>query len=118
MSSDPRRRAAEALAEALLAAFDVLLAAREPAAPPSTPPAVSGLDELPLLVPLWPEAARLLGCSRNRAYELARAGVIATLRLGKRTFVRRADLERLLTGDAAAAPAMVPLPPRGRGDAA
>ncbi|MBX5493277.1 MAG: helix-turn-helix domain-containing protein, partial [Chloroflexi bacterium] len=72
----------------------MLLAERQPAAPPPTPPTVAGLDDLPPLVPLWPEAARLLGCSRNRAYELARLGVIPTLRLGKRTYVRRADLER------------------------
>lgn len=34
-------------------------------------------------VPLWPDAAQVLGCSRNVAYEAARRGDIPTLRLGR-----------------------------------
>lgn len=34
-------------------------------------------------IPLWPDAGRLLGISRNVAYDAARKGMIPTLRLGK-----------------------------------
>ena len=34
-------------------------------------------------IPLWPDAARVLGVSRNVAYEAARKGSIPTLRLGR-----------------------------------
>lgn len=34
-------------------------------------------------IPLWPDAGKLLGCSRNVAYEAARRGEIPTLRLGR-----------------------------------
>jgi len=34
-------------------------------------------------IPLWPDAGRLLGISRNVAYDAARKGAIPTLKLGK-----------------------------------
>jgi len=34
-------------------------------------------------IPLWPDAGRLLGISRNVAYDAARRGAIPTLKLGK-----------------------------------
>jgi len=43
-----------------------------------------------------PEAGQLLGVSRATAYELAKQGIIPTLRLGKRLVVPRIALERLL----------------------
>jgi excisionase family DNA binding protein len=44
------------------------------------------------------QAARLLGISRNGAYDAARRGDIPTLRIGKRILVPRAALDRLLDG--------------------
>jgi excisionase family DNA binding protein len=43
------------------------------------------------------EAARLLGISRNLAYEAARRGEIPTIRIGRRILVPIAALERLLS---------------------
>jgi len=34
-------------------------------------------------IPLWPDAARVLGVSRNVAYAAARKGTIPTLQLGR-----------------------------------
>ena len=42
------------------------------------------------------ETARLLGISRNGAYEAARTGQIPTIRIGKRILVPIGGLERLL----------------------
>lgn len=42
------------------------------------------------------EAARMLGISRNSAFEAARRGDIPTLRIGRRLLVPKAALERLL----------------------
>jgi excisionase family DNA binding protein len=42
------------------------------------------------------EVARLLGISRNSAYEAARRGEIPTIRIGKRLLVPRAAVNRLL----------------------
>ena len=44
----------------------------------------------------------ILGLSRCSAYEFARAGIIPTIRIGKRLIVPRVGLERLLTGMAGA----------------
>jgi excisionase family DNA binding protein len=44
------------------------------------------------------EAGRLLGVSRNSAYELARTGQLPTLRLGRRLLVPKAALEKMLAG--------------------
>jgi excisionase family DNA binding protein len=43
-----------------------------------------------------PEAGKILGISRNSAYEAARTGEIQTIRLGKRLLVPNAALEALL----------------------
>lgn len=43
-----------------------------------------------------PEAAKLLGISRNLAYLAAARGEIPTLKVGRRVLVPRAALEQLL----------------------
>jgi excisionase family DNA binding protein len=48
-----------------------------------------------------PEAAALLGVSRNVAYEAARSGELPAIRIGRRVLVLRARLEALLNGDEA-----------------
>lgn len=45
-----------------------------------------------------PEAAAELGISRNLAYQLAREGVIPSIRLGRRVVVPRVALDALLIG--------------------
>ncbi len=52
-----------------------------------------------------PEAARVLGISRNLAYELAAKDrfPVPTIRLGKRIVIPRAALDRLLAGEKPAA---------------
>jgi excisionase family DNA binding protein len=42
------------------------------------------------------EAAKLLGLSRNTAYELAKIGELPTIRMGRRLLVPRAALHRML----------------------
>lgn len=51
------------------------------------------MDQMTLTVP---EAARLLGISRNSAYEAVRRGELPVLRIGKRYLVPRIALERML----------------------
>ena len=46
-----------------------------------------------------PEAGRLLGLSRNAAYEAARRREIPVLRFGRKLRVPRVALERLLMGE-------------------
>ena len=43
-----------------------------------------------------PEVAKLLGISRNYAYELARRGEIPVIRIGKRLLVPKIGLEKKL----------------------
>jgi excisionase family DNA binding protein len=43
-----------------------------------------------------PEAAQLLGFSRNFGYELARTGQIPILRFGKRMLVPKAAFDKML----------------------
>jgi len=45
-----------------------------------------------------PEAGRLLGLSRNAAYDAAKRGEIPTLRFGKLIRVPRARLDKMLEG--------------------
>ncbi len=45
-----------------------------------------------------PEAGELLGVSRNKAYELARDGIIPTLRLGRKLVVPKARFEEWING--------------------
>jgi excisionase family DNA binding protein len=47
-----------------------------------------------------PETARLLGVSRMTAYAAVRAGVIPSIRIGRRVLVPLAALDRLLGGAA------------------
>ena len=44
------------------------------------------------------EAGKLLGISRNSAYEAARRGEIPTIRVGRRILVPRSRLDELLDG--------------------
>lgn len=55
-------------------------------------------DDLPLMTMSVPEAGRLLGLSRNAAYEAARRREIPVLRFGRKLRVPRVALERLLRG--------------------
>jgi excisionase family DNA binding protein len=57
------------------------------------PREVSKEDKLCYTVP---EAAELLGFSRNFGYELARTGQIPILRFGKRMLVPKAAFEKML----------------------
>ena len=43
-----------------------------------------------------PEAAEMLGISRNHAYELARRGKLPVIRLGKRLIIPRTGFEKWL----------------------
>ncbi|MFC2063074.1 helix-turn-helix domain-containing protein [Chloroflexota bacterium] len=43
-----------------------------------------------------PEAAKMLGVSRNFAYELVRQGKLPALELGKRKLIPRVALEKML----------------------
>jgi excisionase family DNA binding protein len=56
------------------------------------------LLQLPAAIPLWPDAARVLGVGRTRAYEMAKAGEWPTrlLRLGNTYRVPTAELLALL----------------------
>ena len=43
-----------------------------------------------------PEAAEMLGISRNFAYELVKQGKLPAIRFGKRLLIARAALDRML----------------------
>jgi len=60
---------------------------------------VKHLDDLPDVLTLWPEAAKLLRIGKNAAYEAARRGEIPTFKIGKRILVYKAVLVRLMSGD-------------------
>lgn len=47
-----------------------------------------------------PEAAALLGISRNTTYEAIRTGQIPAIRIGRRLVISRVQLDRLLSGTA------------------
>jgi excisionase family DNA binding protein len=47
-----------------------------------------------------PQAGKLLGYSRNTAYEAARRGDLPTIRLGRKIRVPKLALQRLLDGAA------------------
>jgi excisionase family DNA binding protein len=57
------------------------------------------LKEAEVLTMSVPEAGRLLGLSRNSAYEAARRHEIPVLRFGRKLRVPRAAFERLLAGE-------------------
>jgi excisionase family DNA binding protein len=48
-----------------------------------------------------PEAGRILGLSRNAAYEAVQRGEIPVVKIGRRLLVPKAALDRLLGGEAA-----------------
>lgn len=60
----------------------------------STPQSEAYAVATPLLVAV-PDAARLLGIGTTLAWELVRAGDIASVKLGRRVLIPRAALERL-----------------------
>lgn len=43
------------------------------------------------------EAARLLGVSRATTYKLVTAGILPSLKLGRRRLIRRCDIEAVLS---------------------
>ena len=45
-----------------------------------------------------PEAAKMLGISRNFAYQLVREGKLPSIRFGKRILIPKAALEKMLEG--------------------
>jgi excisionase family DNA binding protein len=49
------------------------------------------------------EAAKILGISRNTAYDAVRSGQVPTVKIGRRLLVPRAALERMLENAAPAA---------------
>jgi len=51
--------------------------------PPAHAPSPAGRTDRPILVPVS-DAAKLLGLSNSEAYELVKAGVIPSVRLGER----------------------------------
>jgi excisionase family DNA binding protein len=44
------------------------------------------------------EAAKVLGISRNTAYDAVKSGQLPTVKIGRRFLVPKAALERMLTG--------------------
>jgi excisionase family DNA binding protein len=45
------------------------------------------------------EAGKLLGLSRPTAYKLAKNGTLPTIKLGRKIFISKIQLQRLLNGD-------------------
>ena len=54
---------------------------------------ISGVERLCLTVP---EAAAMLGISRNFAYQLVKEGKLSSIRFGKRILIPRAALGKML----------------------
>lgn len=52
-------------------------------------------------IPVWPDAARILGLGRNAAYEAVARGDIPAIRIGRKILVPKAALDRLLKLEAA-----------------
>lgn len=68
---------------------------------PGKQPRVPGDSDLQHRVVLTvAEAGRLLGISRNSAYEAVRRGELPAVRIGRRLIVPKAALDRLLSGGA------------------
>ena len=67
---------------------------------PATLDDVRGLGTIPVWHPTKPDAADVLGCSRNLAYRMAERGEIPTIRLGSRVVVPVPALLRMLGEDA------------------
>jgi excisionase family DNA binding protein len=45
------------------------------------------------------EAAKILGLSRPTAYKLAKSGELPTVKLGRKIFISKFQLNRLLSGE-------------------
>jgi Helix-turn-helix domain len=60
--------------------------------------AAAGKGEAERLTYDVPEAGRLIGLGRNAAYSAAKAGLLPVIRIGKREFVPKAALQRMLEG--------------------
>ena len=56
------------------------------------------------------EAGKLLGISRNSAYEAARKGQLPVIRIGRRLLVSRSRLEALVNGNGTGVLAQAPSP--------
>ncbi len=56
----------------------------------------SFFDALPLLLPVPPQAAKLLGISRASAYRLAATGELPSRRLGGRIYIVTSELRELV----------------------
>ena len=52
---------------------------------------------------LWPETGKLLGLGKNAIYAAAKNGDIRVLKIGKRLLVTKVEINRLLSGEKAAA---------------
>ncbi|MEJ7766152.1 MAG: hypothetical protein WKF86_11715 [Acidimicrobiales bacterium] len=46
----------------------------------------------PILVPIWPEGAKLVGVGRSLMFELVASGQIATVKCGRKRLVEPAEL--------------------------
>lgn len=55
-------------------------------------------EERPTL-PVWPDAGRILGLSRQSTYDAATRGDLPTIRIGRRLLVPTAALRRMLQLD-------------------
>ncbi len=64
---------------------------------------MSNVNDPQIMTMSVPAAGRLLGLSRNAAYEAARRREIPVLRFGRKLRVPRLALERLLSGEAGTA---------------
>jgi len=56
-----------------------------------------------LVMPVWPDAAKLLGIGKQAAYDMARTGKLPILRVGRKILVLRKPLLKMLGADADAA---------------
>jgi len=55
-----------------------------------------------LTMPLWPDAARAVGCGKSKIYEMANTGRLPILRIGRKIRVLRMPLMRMLGAEHAA----------------
>jgi hypothetical protein len=56
----------------------------------------------PLLLPVWPDAGKMLGFrTRSATYDAVSKGQIPVVRFGRRMMVAKKTLERIAAGEAA-----------------
>lgn len=87
-----------AVTETRLQHYDTTRRPKPQASPVNTP-----CDQIQRHTYTVPEAAEVLGISRNSAYEAVRTGQIPSVRFGRRIVVPHKVIERLLSGEAAPA---------------